>query len=140
MESTYSCLKKYCWSKYAAIHNFEWNKETTWGSSLKFLLTVVLGYVALIQALNALLARRKNVIPLGYIPTLHHLLLAVGSAIMFLGCLQTTVVEFERSSWLLGRSKTKHRLSFVFSCGDTSSRCCFFLVLCVLLERALRAS
>ncbi len=105
MESTYSCLKKYCWSKYAAIHNFEWNKETTWGLSLKFLLTEVLGYVALIQALNALLARRKNVIPLGYIPTLHHLLLAVGSAIMFLGCLQTTVVEFERSSWLWGGPK-----------------------------------
>lgn len=40
MESTSSCLKKYCWSKYAAIHNFEWNKETTWGSSLKFLLSV----------------------------------------------------------------------------------------------------
>ncbi len=40
----------------------------------------------------------------------------------------------------LGRSKTYHRLSFVFSCGDTSSRCFFFLVFCVLLEQTLRAS
>ncbi len=78
MESTSSCLMKQCWSKNAAIHNFEWNRETTWGLSLKFLLAVVLGYVAVIQALSAFLARRKNVIPLGYIPTLHNLLLAVG--------------------------------------------------------------
>jgi hypothetical protein len=105
LESTSSFFKKQCSSKYAAIHNFEWNRETTWGSSLKFLLAVVLGYVAVIQALSALLARRKNVIPLGYIPTLHNLLLAVGSAIMFLGCLQATVVEVERSSWLWGGPK-----------------------------------
>jgi hypothetical protein len=74
----------------------------TWGSSFKFFIVVVLGYVAVIQALSALLARRKNVILLGYILTLHNLLLAMGLAIMFLGCLQAIVVEVERSSWLWG--------------------------------------
>jgi len=33
MESTSSCLMKQCWSRNAAIHNFEWNRETTWGLS-----------------------------------------------------------------------------------------------------------
>jgi hypothetical protein len=54
------------------------------------------------ESLSALLARRKNVILLGYILTLHNLFLAMGLAIMFLGCLQAIVVEVERSSWLWG--------------------------------------
>ncbi len=110
----------------------------TWDSSFKFLIVVVLGYVVVIQALSALLARKKNIIPLGYIPTLHNLFLAVGLAIMFLGCLQATVVEVEWSNWLWGGPK--HNIDWVlcFLMGNEVHVFCF-LVLCVLLERVLWA-
>jgi hypothetical protein len=95
MEST-SLLKRWS-SDHPAIQNFQWNRETTWASSPTFVLAAVVGYIAVSQALSALLARRKNPVPLGYIPTLHNLFLALGSAAMFMGCLQATIAEVERS-------------------------------------------
>lgn len=102
----------------------------TWGSSFNFFIVVVLGYVAVIQALSALLARRKNVILLGYILTLHNLLLAVGLAIMFLGCLQVIVVEVERSSWLWGGPN--HNIDWVlcFPVGKRVASVLFFGLMC----------
>ncbi len=91
-----SLLKRWS-SDHPAIHNFQWNRETTWASSPTFVLAAVVGYIAVSQALSALLARRKNPVPLGYIPTLHNLFLALGSAAMFMGCLQATIAEVERS-------------------------------------------
>jgi hypothetical protein len=98
----WTSLLKLCSSDHPAIRNFQWNRETTWASSPTFVIAVVVGYIAVIQALSALLARRKNPVPLGYLPTLHNLFLALGSAAMFMGCLQATIAEVKRSSWLWG--------------------------------------
>ncbi len=96
----------------------------TWGSSLKFLLTVV--FCRGDPSSQRIACKKKNVIPFGHIPTLHNLLLAVGSAIMFLGCLQATVVEVERSSWLWGGPKQSIDWVLCFPVGTRAVGAVFF--------------
>lgn len=83
--------------------SFRWQRGETPAATYEFLVSAVLGYLVLVYSLNALLKLKKSPVSLGPIPVLHNLVLAVGSLVMFAGCLQSLLVEIEESRWLWGR-------------------------------------
>jgi hypothetical protein len=88
--------------KHPAIHSFKFEDHSTIGSWNVAVSSVVL-YLLAVFLLKFLLGYREKPVRLGYVPVVHNLVLAVGSLVMFAGCLNAAVAEVQSSSWLWGK-------------------------------------
>ncbi|XP_050364835.1 elongation of fatty acids protein 3-like [Argentina anserina] len=99
---------KYCLSEHPMILNFRWSPTQSWGSTWSFLFTVIPAYIAAAVTLHLILTlfRRRRPVPLGPVPAAHSLLMAVISAVIFVGMLLSAAAEIRDTRWLWRRTKT----------------------------------
>lgn len=96
----------YYLSEHPTIVNFRWNHTQSWGSTWSFLVTSISIYVFLSLTLNLLLFTRQKPVPLGYIPAVHSLFMALVSAVIFTGILFSAFAEIRDTRWFWKRNKT----------------------------------
>lgn len=103
---------RYYLSEHPSIVKFRWSNTELWGSTWSFLFTSIAAYVVfsvfLHLLLNLLIFRRNHhrPLPLGPLPALHSLSMALISAIIFSGILLSTAAEIRDTRWFWRRSKT----------------------------------
>ncbi|CAL9761043.1 unnamed protein product [Musa acuminata subsp. burmannicoides] len=84
-----------------AIVGFRWSHVYAWGATWSFLVSSLAAYAALALALDLFLRllRRSRPIPLGPLPALHSLAMALASAAIFLGLLISAAAEIRDARW-----------------------------------------
>ncbi|XP_068310135.1 fatty acid elongase 3-like [Pyrus communis] len=100
---------KYWLSEHPTILNFRWSTTHSWGSTWSFLFTAIPAYIAAAAALHLLLTlfrRRDRPVPLGPIPAVHSLCMALISAVIFAGILVSSAAEIRETRWFWRRTKT----------------------------------
>ncbi|CAN6682625.1 unnamed protein product [Malus baccata var. baccata] len=100
---------KYWLSGHPTILNFRWSTTHSWGSTWSFLFTAIPAYIAAAAALHLLLTlfrRRDRPVPLGPIPAVHSLCMALISAVIFAGILVSSAAEIRETRWFWRRTKT----------------------------------
>lgn len=129
-------------SEHPTIVGFRWSHAQSWGSSWSFLFTFVPAYTAVSITLHLilliLLARRP--VPLGPIPALHSLSMALISVVIFAGTLSSAAAEIRHTRWLWGRSKTPIEWLLCFPLGTRPSGRVFFWSYVFYLSRFLQIS
>lgn len=106
-----------------AIRNFKW--KNSWGASWNFAVSSVILYLLMVATLSFLRRNQKRGLSLSYIPTVHNLVLTVGSLVMFIGCLNATLIEMRGSRWLWGKGHGAEWL-LCFPLGTRSAGRVFF--------------
>ncbi|PWA52456.1 GNS1/SUR4 membrane protein [Artemisia annua] len=96
----------YYLSEHPSIINFRWTHTHSWGSTWSFLFTSISAYVMLSFILNLVLYKRSKPVPLGPIPAVHSLIMALISAAIFTGMLFSTAAEIRDTRWFWRRNKT----------------------------------
>ncbi|KAL9253990.1 Fatty acid elongase 3-like-like protein [Drosera capensis] len=98
----------YYLSEHPSIVNFRWSDAQSWGSTWWFLATSISGYILLTLTLHVilLLLRVRRPIPLGPLPALHSLSMALISLTIFAGILLSAAAEIRQTRWLWRRSRT----------------------------------
>ncbi|KAK9947129.1 hypothetical protein M0R45_012564 [Rubus argutus] len=98
----------YWLTEHPTVVNFRWSPTQSWGSTWSFLFTVIPAYVAVALTLHLILTifRRRRSIPLGPVPAAHSLLMALVSAVIFVGILLSAAAEIRDTRWLWRRTKT----------------------------------
>nr|XP_043607137.1 elongation of fatty acids protein 3-like [Erigeron canadensis] len=96
----------YYLSEHPSIINFRWNHAQSWGSTWSFLFTSISSYIFLSIFLNLVLCKRKKPVPLGPIPAVHSLTMALISVTVFIGILFSAVAEIRDTRWFWGRNRT----------------------------------
>lgn len=96
----------YYLSEHPKIINFRWSHTQSWGSTWSFLLTSILTYIIFSLLLHLLLLRRRKPVPLGPIPALHSLFMALISITIFTGILFSAAAEIRDTRWFWRRNKT----------------------------------
>ncbi|KAK3009266.1 hypothetical protein RJ639_013831 [Escallonia herrerae] len=99
----------YYLSEHPSIINFRWSHTHSWGSTWSFLFTAISSYVGLTLFLHLtllLLLRHRRPVPLGPVPALHSLSMALISATIFTGILFSAAAEIRDTRWFWRRSKT----------------------------------
>lgn len=96
----------YYLSEHPSIINFRWTHTHSWGSTWSFLFTSISAYVILSVILNLVLYKRSKPVPLGLIPAVHSLIMALISAAIFTGMLFSTAAEIRDTRWFWRRNKT----------------------------------
>ncbi|XP_012072006.1 elongation of fatty acids protein 3-like [Jatropha curcas] len=100
---------KNCLSEHPSIVNFRWSITQTWGSTWSFIFSAIAIYIAAaitIHFLLSLLLSSNRRIPLGPIPAIHSLTVALISTFIFIGLLFSTVAEIRDTRWFWRRTKT----------------------------------
>lgn len=102
-------LFRYWLSEHPSIVNFRWSHSQSWGSTWSFLVAALTLYVisAVFLRLLMILLRRARTVPLGPIPAIHSLFMAVMSAFIFSGILLSAAAEIRDTRWLWRRSRTR---------------------------------
>ncbi|KAK2997676.1 hypothetical protein RJ639_026639 [Escallonia herrerae] len=99
----------YYLSEHPSIANFRWSHTHSWGSTWSFLFTSISSYLGLTLFLHLtllLLLRHRRPVPLGPVPALHSLSMALISATIFTGILFSAAAEIRDTRWFWRRSKT----------------------------------
>ncbi|KAL6558959.1 hypothetical protein OROMI_019309 [Orobanche minor] len=104
----------YYLSEHPSIVGFRWSHSQSWGSTWSFLFSSIATYLPAAAALHALILlfspihRRRRPVPLGPIPALHSLMMALLSATIFARILLSVAAEIRDTRWLWrrGRSRT----------------------------------
>lgn len=98
----------YWLANHPTIVSFRWSHAQSWGSTWSFLVSSIALYILLSLSLHALLLllNRRRPVPLGPIPALHSLLMAVFSATIFSGILVSSLYEIKETRWFWRRTKT----------------------------------
>ncbi|KAK6939514.1 hypothetical protein RJ641_029045 [Dillenia turbinata] len=114
----------YWLSDHPTILNFRWSVTQTWGSTWLFLITSIFFYttasLVLHHILSLLLNPRRSV-PLGPIPALHSLTMALVSLTIFAGAAVSSAAEIRETRWLWHRSKTPLQWFLCFPLGTRPS-------------------
>ncbi|CAL1380383.1 unnamed protein product [Linum trigynum] len=121
---------KFYLAEHPSIVKFRWSHSQSWGSTWSFLVTSIAFYLAAATFLHLLLAltvrRRRGPIPLGPIPALHSLAMALISATIFAGILLSAASEIRETRWFWRRSKTPFQWLLCFPIGTRPSGRVFF--------------
>ncbi|KAM1012557.1 hypothetical protein ACFX2C_042796 [Malus domestica] len=132
---------KYLLSEHPNIVNFRWSTTHLWGSTWYFLFTAIPAYIAAASALHLILTlfrRHDRPVPLGPIPAVHSLVMALISAVIFTGILVSSVAEIRDTRWLWRRTKTTpFQWLFCFPPGTRPSGRVFFWSYVFYLSRLL---
>lgn len=99
---------RYWLSDHPTIARFRWSHSHLWGSTWSFLFTAIGSYVAAAVLIHLLLVlcRRRRPVPLGPIPAVYSLVMALTSLTIFLGILLSAEAEIRETRWIWRRSKT----------------------------------
>ncbi|GAV90244.1 ELO domain-containing protein, partial [Cephalotus follicularis] len=130
----------YYLTEHPSIVGFRWSNAESWGSTWSFLFTSISFYVALSTFLHltlCLLFRRGRPVPLGPIPAIHSLLMALTSATIFSGILLSAAAEIRETRWFWRRSKTPFQWLFCFPLGTRPTGRVFFWSYAFYLSRFL---
>ncbi|KAL9241767.1 hypothetical protein vseg_015834 [Gypsophila vaccaria] len=103
-------------SEHPWMKSFRWSPSQSWGSTWSFLFTAIVFYIIASTALHLILhlihlisrgsQHPASPIPLGPIPALHSLLMALISAAIFAGILVSSAAEIRDTRWFWRRSNT----------------------------------
>ncbi|XP_010941936.1 fatty acid elongase 3-like [Elaeis guineensis] len=98
----------YWLAEHPAIVGFRWSHAQSWGSTWSFLFSAIALYLCLSLFLHLVLrlAGRRRPVPLGPLPTIHSLAMALASATIFAGILLSSVAEIRDTRWFWRRTKT----------------------------------
>lgn len=98
----------YWLANHPTIVNFRWSHAQSWGSTWSFLVSSIALYILLALSLHIflLILGRCRPVPLGPIPALHSLLMAIFSATIFTGILISSFYEIRESRWFWRRTNT----------------------------------
>ncbi|KAJ6848466.1 putative elongation of fatty acids protein 3-like [Iris pallida] len=133
----------YWLAKHPAIVGFRWSHAQSWGSTWFFLFSAIAIYVllAVVLHLSLLLLGRREPVPLGPLPTLHSLLMALLSASIFLGILASSLLEMSETRWFWRRTKTESSLQWLlcFPIGTRPTGRVFFWSYLFYLSRLLHS-
>ncbi|KAL0360727.1 UNVERIFIED_CONTAM: Elongation of fatty acids protein 3-like [Sesamum radiatum] len=126
-------------SEHPSVVYFRWSPTQSWGSTWMFLITSISAYIAVSVTLHVflLLLRRRKPVPLGPIPALHSLAMALLSATIFAGILSSSVAEIRDTRWFWRRSKTPFQWLLCFPLGTRPSGRVFFWSYAFYLSRFL---
>ncbi|CAM6099961.1 unnamed protein product [Calypogeia fissa] len=102
MASVFGSTLKRWLAYHPKVLAFRWQRGENQAASYHFMISSVLAYLFLVYVFHSLMKLKKRPMPLGPVPVLHNLVLALGSLVMFAGCLQSTLVEIQESRWLWG--------------------------------------
>ncbi|KAG6666457.1 hypothetical protein I3843_01G028600 [Carya illinoinensis] len=130
----------YWLSEHPSIVSFRWSHTQSWGSTWSFLFTSIVLYLAVstfLHLLLALLLRPGKAVPLGPIPALHSLSMALISATIFAGILLSSAAEIRDTRWFWRRSKTPFQWLLCFPLGTRPSGRVFFWSYVYYLTRFL---
>ncbi|XP_059623736.1 elongation of fatty acids protein 3-like [Cornus florida] len=129
----------YFLSEHPSIVNFRWSHSQSWGSTWSFLFTSISLHITLSLLLHILLLilRRTRPVPLGPVPALHSLSMALISATTFAGILLSAAAEIRDTRWFWRRSKTPFQWLLCFPLGTRSSGRVFFWSYIFYLSRFL---
>ncbi|KAI3669895.1 hypothetical protein L6452_41359 [Arctium lappa] len=128
----------YYLSEHPEIVNFRWSHTQSWGSTWSFLFTSIFAYVFLSLVLHLLLLPRRRPVPLGPIPALHSLFMALISVTIFTGILFSAAAEIRETRWFWRRTKTTPFQWFLcFPLGTRPSGRVFFWSYIFYLTRFL---
>jgi GNS1/SUR4 family len=91
----------YWLSEHPAIVGFRWSHAKLLGSTWSFLISSLTIYFLSAMGLHLILSlfNRRRPIPLGPIPAIHSLIMAMVSGVIFLGILLSTVAEIRDTRW-----------------------------------------
>lgn len=129
----------YYLSEHPSIVGFRWSHTHSWGSTWSFLFTSIAAYLILSLSLRLLLSlvRCRRPVPLGPIPALHSLTMALISATIFTGIFLSAAAEIRDTRWFWRRSKTTFQWLLCFPLGTRSSGRVFFWSYVFYLSRFL---
>lgn len=139
METVFQTLTYYL-SEHPSIVTFRWSHTQSWGSTWSFLFSSIVFYLVLCSFIHlflAILLRRGRAVPLGPIPALHSLSMALISATIFAGILLSTASEIQETRWFWRRSKTPFQWLLCFPLGTRPSGRVFFWSYMYYLSRFL---
>lgn len=120
---------RYYMAEHPRVVGFRWSHSQSWGSTWSFLFSAILVYVAASIALHLILVllRGRRPVPLGPLPALHSLVLALLSAAVFVGLVMSAAAEIRETRWFWRpRSKTAMQWLLCFPLGTRSSGRVFF--------------
>lgn len=130
----------YYLSEHPSIVTFRWSHIQSWGSTWSFLFTSIAFYLTfctLVHLLLTVLIRHGRPIPLGPIPAVHSLSMAIISATIFSGILLSAAAEIRETRWFWRRSKTPFQWLLCFPLGTRPSGRVFFWSYMYYLSRFL---
>ncbi|OVA18643.1 GNS1/SUR4 membrane protein [Macleaya cordata] len=109
----------YWLSEHPSIIGFRWNHSQSWGSTWSFLFTSIAAYITLSIFIRLVLAlfRCRRPVPLGPIPAVHSLAMALISLIIFVGILFSSAAEIRETRWFWRRTKTPFQWFLCFPLG-----------------------
>nr|GMC91496.1 elongation of fatty acids protein 3-like [Ipomoea batatas] len=131
----------YYLSEQPSIVGFRWSHSQSWGNTWSFVFTSIAAYVGISLVLHLfllLLFRHRRPLPLGPIPALHSLAMALISLTIFAGILLSTAAEIRDTRWFWRRSKTTpFQWLLCFPLGTRPSGRVFFWSYAFYLSRFL---
>ncbi|KAJ6740167.1 FATTY ACID ACYL TRANSFERASE-RELATED [Salix purpurea] len=130
----------YYLSQHPAIVTFRWSHIQSWGSTWSFVLTSIAFYLtfcALVHLFLQIFIKRGRTVPLGPIPAVYSLFMALISAVIFSGILLSTASEIQETRWFWRRSKTPFQWLLCFPLGTRPSGRVFFWSYMYYLSRYL---
>ncbi|XP_058069146.1 elongation of fatty acids protein 3-like [Magnolia sinica] len=118
----------YWFSEHPSIIGFRWSASQSWGSTWSFLFSSISTYVilSLFLHLTLVLFNRRRPVPLGPIPAVHSLIMALISVTIFAGTLISTIAEIRDTRWIWSRSKTPLQWLLCFPLGTRPTGRVFF--------------
>lgn len=132
-------LINYFLSEHPIVVGFRWSITESWGSTWMFLIFSISTYIttAVVLHVSLLLIGRNRPVPLGPIPAIHSLAMALLFAVIFAGTLSSSAAEIRDTRWFWQRSKTPFEWLFCFPLGTRSSGRVFFWSYIFYLSRFL---
>ncbi|XP_057973841.1 elongation of fatty acids protein 3-like [Malania oleifera] len=130
---------RYWLSEHPSIVGFRWSHAQSWGSTWSFLFTAIAAYIAaaVVLHLTLTLFRRRRPVPLGPIPAVYSLAMALISAAIFVGILSSAASEIRETGWIWRRSKTPFQWLLCFPLGTRPTGRVFFWSYAFYLSRFL---
>lgn len=131
----------YWLSQHPAILNFRWSQTESWGSTWSFLFTAIPAYVVAAVTIHlflTLVLPNRRPVPLGPVPAVYSLAMALISAVNFLGMLLSAAYEIRDTRWFWRRTrKTPFEWLLCFPLGTRPSGRVFFWSYVFYLSRFL---
>lgn len=108
-ETTMIQTLRYYLSEHPSIVGFRWTDSQSWGNTWVFLFISISAYIILSVFLHLFLLlvfRHRRPLPLGPIPAVHSLSMALISFTIFAGILLSAAAEIRDTRWFWRRYKT----------------------------------
>ncbi|XP_071711541.1 fatty acid elongase 3-like [Rutidosis leptorrhynchoides] len=130
----------YILSEHPTVVGFRWSHAQSWGATWVFLFSFISLYFAVSITLHVILLlfrQRSRPVPLGLVPAVHSLVMAVISAVILAGTLASAIAEIRDTRWFWGRTKTPLQWLLCFPLGTRPSGRVFFWSYVFYLSRYL---